>query len=225
VSIGDGDNLSGAVGDRTDGESFRAEGSARESVSGENDNEFFIRRTLEHDPIKGYELLYRNYYGPLCSHAARFVHNNEVAEDLVSDVFFHVWNGKLHNQIKTSFRAYLFTAVRNKCLTYLKWEFDKENTQALSNDAVSSDLQPDRIMEYDDLYLLMEKSLSALPPQCQKVFMMSRSEGKSYQEIASKLNISSKAVEAHVSKALTLLRKALKEIIMFAVIFSMGSGQ
>jgi RNA polymerase sigma-70 factor (family 1) len=221
LSIVDVGNLPDEPDDLKRENTFREERSARGDVTGENDKELFIRRTLDEDPVKGYELLFRNYYLPLCSHAARFVYNNEVAEDLVSDVFLNVWNGKLHNQIKTSFRAYLFTAVRNKCLSYLKWEFEKENAEVLPDDSVSLDLLPDRIMEFDDLYLQIEKSINSLPPQCQKVFLMSRSEGKSYHEIALKLNISSKAVEAHVSKALTFLRKALKEVILLAIVSSM----
>ena len=181
------------------------------------DKEFFIRATLATDSVKGYELLYINYYAPLCSHAVRFVYNKAVAEDIVADVFLNLWNTKLHETIAISFRAYLFAAVRNKCLTYLKWEFDKNSTEDLSEDSISTALLPDRIMEFDELYLHIEKTIDQFPPQCQRVFLMSRFEGKSYKEIAVGLGISSKAVEAHVSKGLHLLRKALGDLLMLTV--------
>lgn len=193
--------------------------SAPDTKSDALDKEFFIRATLAADPVEGYELLFRNYYEPLCSHAVRFVYNKEVAEDLVADVFFNLWNKKLHETITISFRAYLFTSVRNKCLTYLKWELDKQKTEELSEDPVSSALLPDRIMEFDELYLHIEKTINQFPPQCQRVFLMSRFEGKSYQEIAVGLGISSKAVEAHVSKGLNLLRKALENVLVLALTF------
>ena len=182
----------------------------------QTDKEFFIRKAFEQDSVKGYELLFRQYYSPLCSHAVRFVYNREVAEDLVAEVFYTFWKKKLHEQITTSFRAYLFTSVRNKSLTYIKWEFDKEKSEELEeNDKASSTLEPDEVMEFDELYLHIEKTINLLPPQCQKVFLMSRFEGKSYKEIAEKLNVSGKAVEAHISKALITLRKALQNYWLF----------
>ncbi len=196
---------------------IRADHDATEKGARERDKEFFIRKTFETDSAKGYELLFRNYYQPLCSHAVRFVYNKEVAEDLVADVFYALWNKKLHDHIETSFRAYLFTAVRNKCLTYLKWEFEKETNEELTDDSVSTSMLPDDMMELDELYLFVEKTIAGFPPQCQKVFLMSRFEGKSYQEIATKLNVSVKAVEAQVSKALTLLRKALQHILLLTL--------
>jgi RNA polymerase sigma-70 factor (family 1) len=158
--------------------------------------EVFIRKTLETDPIGGFELLFRNYYQPLCSHAVRFVYNKEVAEDIVSEVFLSIWNKKLHEQIQTSFRAYLFTAIRNKCLNYLKWELERDKKDELGVDSVASNLLPDSIMEFDELYLQIEAIVESFPPQCQKVFLLSRFEGKSHSEIGDNLGISKKAIEA-----------------------------
>lgn len=175
------------------------------------DREFFIRKTFGQDAAKGYELLFRTYYQPLCSHAARFVYNKEVAEDLVTEIFLNFWKKELHTGIATTFRAYLFTAVRNRCFTYLRWEFQKIRQEELDDDFRSDMLAPDHIMEMDELYMHVEQVIHALPPQCQKVFILSRFEGKSYQEIATKLEVSVKAVEGHISKALNVLRRSLKK--------------
>lgn len=175
-----------------------------------SDREFFIRRTFETDAAKGYELLFRTYYVPLCSHAARFVYNKEVAEDLVTEIFLNFWKKGVHTAVDSSYRAYLFTAVRNKCFTYLRWEFDKIRQEELDDELLSDTPTPDHVMEMDELYMQVEKVIQALPPQCQKVFVLSRFEGKSYQEIADRLDVSIKAVEGHISKALTVLRRSLK---------------
>lgn len=175
------------------------------------DREFFIRKTFGLDAAKGYELLFRTYYQPLCSHAARFVYNKEVAEDLVTEIFLNFWKKELHTGITTTFRAYLFTAVRNRCFTYLRWEFHKIRQEELDDDFRSDMLTPDHIMEMDELYMHVERVIHALPPQCQKVFILSRFEGKSYPEIAAKLEVSVKAVEGHISKALNILRRSLKK--------------
>ncbi|TDE14637.1 RNA polymerase sigma-70 factor [Dyadobacter psychrotolerans] len=191
----------------------------RTPVNSNNDKEFFIRNVFLTDVKKGYDLLFRHYYAALCSHAVRYVYSKEIAEDIVADVFFAFWKKSAHENITTSFRAYLFISVRNKCLTYLRWEMNKETCEELDEyDLVSAHSQPDKLMEFDELYLKIEKIINALPPQNQRVFLMSRFEGKSYQEIADKLQISKKAVEAHISKALTEFRKALKSqtIILLA---------
>lgn len=175
------------------------------------DREFFIRTTFKQDAAKGYELLFRTYYQPLCSHAARFVYNKAIAEDLVTEIFLNFWKKELHTCIESTFRAYLFTAVRNRCFTYLRWEFNKIRQEELDDDFHSDMLAPDHILEMDELYMQVERAIHALPPQCQKVFILSRFEGKSYQEIAAKLGVTVKAVEWHISKALSVLRRTLKQ--------------
>lgn len=182
------------------------------------DKEFFIRSVFQTDVKKGYDLLFRHYYTPLCSHAVRYVYSKEVAEDIVSEVFLSFWKKAAHEHITTSFRAYLFISVRNKCLTYLKWEMDKGITENIEEIGLASaHIQPDRLMEFDELYMRIEKIIAGFPPQNQKVFLMSRFEGKSYQEIAEKLQISKKAVEAHISKALVEFRKVLKNHSMLII--------
>ncbi|MDQ6480708.1 RNA polymerase sigma-70 factor [Dyadobacter sp. LHD-138] len=182
------------------------------------DKEFFIRSIFRTDVKKGYDLLFRHYYTPLCSHAVRYVYSKEVAEDIVSEVFLSFWKNAVHEHITTSFRAYLFISVRNKCLNYLKWELNRETSEELDEVTLESvHIQPDRLMEFDELYMRIERIIAGFPPQNQKVFLMSRFGGKSYQEIGEILQISKKAVEAHISKALVEFRKVLKNPNMLII--------
>lgn len=174
------------------------------------DREFFIRQAFEKNPEAGYELLFRHYYAVLCSHAVRYVYTKEIAEDLVSEVFYTFWKKESYRVVATSYRAYLFEAVRHRCYNYLKWEFGKESSEELTNQTVvSASPQPDQMMEFDELCMRIEKTIETLPPQCKTVFLMHRFEGKSYPAIARNLQISVKAVEAHISKALAVFRKTL----------------
>ncbi len=174
------------------------------------DREFFIRQAFEKDAVAGYELLFRHYYSVLCSHAVRYVYTKEVAEDLVSEVFYTFWKKGSYRHVTISFRAYLFEAVRYKCYNYLRWEFGKEYTcELLEEEAISRIPRPDQLMEFDELCLRIEETIESLPPQCRNVFVMHRFEGKSYPEIARALEVSVKAVEAHISKALAVFRKVL----------------
>ena len=55
------------------------------------DDEFFIEQSFAENANKGFELLYNRYYKPLCSHAVRFVYAKDVAEDIISEIFYSIW--------------------------------------------------------------------------------------------------------------------------------------
>lgn len=176
------------------------------------DTEWAIRRAFETSTRTGYELLFRRYYRPLCSQAVRFVYSKEIAQDLVSEVFLNFWKNQVHAHIATSYRAYLFTAVRNRAYNHLQDEFRKETLLGTptdnADDALTFD-DPQQILQYTDLFNRLETEIRALPPQCQRVFVLSRFEGKKGREIADELQLSPKTVEAHLSRALTHLRRVL----------------
>jgi RNA polymerase sigma-70 factor (family 1) len=184
------------------------------------DREIFIRKVFEEDPKKGCELLFKQYYLPMCSHAVRFIYSKEIAQDLVSEIFCAIWQKQLYLNITISYRAYLFTAVRNRSLKYINKEFGKiDNTIDVADlDHLSSLPTPQQFMQYNELYAKIEKTIQLLTPQSQKIFLMSRFEGKKYQAIANELHISIKTVEAHVSKALDNLRKAVRDEIIIVII-------
>jgi RNA polymerase sigma-70 factor (ECF subfamily) len=191
------------------------------------DKEWFIRKTFETEPEKGCELLFKYYYNPLCSHAARFVYSKQVAEDLVGEVFYVFWQKQLHTQIHTSFRAYLFTAVRQRALTYLRWEFGRSNaTEAVTDlQRASSHPSPEQVLQYDELYCSIEKAIQTMTPQSQKVFLLNRFEGKKNQAIADEMHLSLKTVETHLTNALRILRKALREewlIVLCGMLYHQG---
>ncbi|SDK43801.1 RNA polymerase sigma-70 factor, ECF subfamily [Catalinimonas alkaloidigena] len=176
------------------------------------DKEWALREAFATDPRQGCELLFRCYYTGLCSHAVRFVYSRQVAEDLVGEVFATLWQKQLYQQIKGSYRAYLFAAVRNRAVTYLRWEFarDRASTDASQLEDLLQQPSPEQMMQYDELYGRIRQTVEALSPQSRKVFLMSRFEGKPNKEIAEELSLSIKTVEAHMTKALHALRKALK---------------
>jgi RNA polymerase sigma-70 factor (ECF subfamily) len=175
------------------------------------DVEQLIRQAFEQNARQGYELLFRRFYRPLCSHAVRYVYGREVAEDIVSDVFLNFWHTQAYQTIMTTYQAYLFGAVRNRVLNYIRNQALHDSVDAglvaLTNDVVTED--PLQILQCTELYGRIQATITGLPPQCQRVFMLSRFEGKSYSQIAEQLGISVKTVETHLSKALSVLRQML----------------
>lgn len=177
----------------------------------EIDSAQFLKNAFDQNPSKGLELLFRRFYNPLCSHAVRFVYSKQVAEDLVSEVFFQFYRTRAYENITSSYTSYLFRSVRNECFTYMRREFGKTDTLDPGSESNISTYhqQPDAEIHYNNLFLKVNEVIAQLPTQCQRVFLMSRFESKKYNEIADELHISPKTVEVHISKALRYLRSAL----------------
>jgi RNA polymerase sigma-70 factor (family 1) len=183
------------------------------------DSELFIKKIFETDPQKGCELLFRMYYRALCTHAVRFVYSKEVAEDIVSEIFYNFWNTKAWMTVNTSYRAYLFRSVRNRSYNYLSNDLRKSDplSNAQQQEATDHD-SPERLMQVEDLLKTINCLISELPPQCQKVFIMNRFEGRKSREIAMELNLSPRTVETHIFKALSVLKNGLKNQWLWAFV-------
>ena len=179
-----------------------------------------LRTAFEEDARKAFEVLFNKYYAPLCSHAIRFVYSKQIAEDLVSEVFYQFYKTQAHQNVKTSFVSYLFTAVRNEAFTHLKKEFGKNDSMdSITDNFLKNPMPlPDAEVHYNQLFRKVNEVIGQLPNQCQKVFLLNRFENKRYQEIADELNISPKTVEVHISKALKILRSALQQDWLLSVL-------
>ena len=189
------------------------------------DGELLIRRAFAQSPIKGYELLFNRYYSPLCSHAARFVYDRALAEDLVVDVFAQFWQQRLDQSITTSFRAYLFTMVRHRAFAHLRQEFGRETTpDILPDDGPDEGMTPLQLLQYNELQLKINETIQSASSHSQKVFVMSRFEGKKNAQIADELGLSIKTVEGHITKMLALLRQVLRhnELLTISLLLIFG---
>ncbi|WP_298652723.1 RNA polymerase sigma-70 factor [uncultured Proteiniphilum sp.] len=160
---------------------------------------------------RSYELLFLAYHPKVYHFLYGFIKNEEEAYDMAQEIFYKVWvNRKTMGEIK-SFKAYLFTMARHMIYNYYEHTLVKEK-YTLSRLAQSETYEPEQDMFAKDLALLIDLVVSQMPEQRQRIFKMSRKEGFSSDEIASRLNIHKRTVENHISKALSDLRKALQYI-------------
>lgn len=173
------------------------------------DKEYFLRKAFERDEWEGCSLVFRHYYKHLCSHAVRYVYSQTYAEDIVSEIFAEFWQKKHFRNIQTTFRAYLYRAVRNRSLNFIRKEFGRPIMVQPDEVLCSRSILADEQMIYEHFYQKVQGSIEALPPKCKKIFLMSRYEGKSLREIARSQKILIRTVETHISKALKLMREAL----------------
>ena len=178
------------------------------------DAEALIRKTFREDAKAGMEMIFRNYHSLLCSHAVRYVSSREVAEDIVSDILFEFQSKSVYNLVTTSYRAYLFTSVRNRAYDYVKKEMNRGNTVVIENAMSVADQhseQPDSITQFDELHHLIERTINAMPLKRKQVYIMHRFESKKSKEIAEEMKISQRTIEAHIYMAIKQIRAALKE--------------
>ncbi|GAB2795296.1 hypothetical protein GCM10027275_45550 [Rhabdobacter roseus] len=190
------------------------------------DDERLLRETFATHPQEGCALLFNRYYESLCSHAIRFVHSKEIAEDIVSELFAAFWQDRIFEQITSSYRAYLYKAVRFRAYNYLKWQLKRNDSlDSIHTPLTAQTVSPDEALQYTELHQRVEKIIQQLPPQCRRAYLLKRVEGKKYEEIASELQISAKAVEALVSRALFKLRKELKDnwLLSIPLVLAIGS--
>jgi len=162
--------------------------------------------------VKQFEILFKDYYEMLCHFALKYVKNMEQSEGVVQDTFYNIWKNKEKLNINTSLKAYLYTAVRNNCLQVLRTRsLDIKYENYYKSHYANESISPSDELNAKELSKVINKALNSLPERCQQIFKMSRYEGLKYHEIAEKLSISIKTVEANMGKALKHFRAQLKD--------------
>lgn len=167
--------------------------------------------------IAALEMLFKRFYKPLRAYAFRFVNDTNLAEDIVQDIFFELWQKRDSIEFDGPVKSYLFKSVYNLSVNALHKKY--QNKEYLLNESDENDILEQylsaNIQNQEQSLLLkeLEKEITSfvdtLSPQCRKVYLLSRSYGLKNREIAEQLNISIKAVEKQISKALSGLKTHL----------------
>lgn len=174
----------------------------------------------EKSNLKHFEQLFKMHFKALKIYSMRYVFNDHIAEDIVQDAFFDLWNRQDKIELGEHVKSYLFKSVYHKSLNYLR---DKKTNMTIepANDYILLDSYL-QAMQNQEEYLIVEeiqqeitKVIDQLPPQCKKVFILSRTFELKNREIAEKLDISIKSVEKHITKALAIMHEHLKKISLF----------
>jgi RNA polymerase sigma-70 factor (family 1) len=170
-----------------------------------------IRRIREGD--KGqFETLFRSSYAALVRYAKSLIRDHDTAEEIVQELFFRLWQDKEKIKIESSLNGYLFRSVHNRCLHYIEHQkvVAKHSEEAFFKPEENPE-SPAEILQHKELQERIAVIIERLPDRCGKIFYMNRFDGLKYSEIAEKLSISVKTVEADMGKALKEFRKELTE--------------
>ncbi|NQY08189.1 MAG: RNA polymerase sigma-70 factor [Flavobacteriales bacterium] len=169
---------------------------------------------------KSFEVLFKTYYQPLVGFANKYLQDVALSEETVQDFFCRYWDKRDSIDIQESPKSYMYRSVRNSSLNHLRHRKikDSHETQAVLIGETHVEVTVHDELISAELDQKIMASIAALPEQCRKSFELSRFEGLKYQEIADKMKISKKAVEANVSRALKTLRTELKEFMTILIL-------
>lgn len=153
---------------------------------------------------KEFEAYFRKLYLPLGMYALRLVDDADVAEDMVQDSFVRVWQyiedgGEIEN-----FPSFIYRSVRNACLSYLRNRYETVSESEIpeaGEEEIDTSIRDARIW----------RAIDDLPRKCREVFLMSKRDGLTNEEIAEEMGISIKTVKNQMTKAYGRLREALSD--------------
>lgn len=163
------------------------------------------------------KLIFEANYVLLYNYASSIIKDKHTAEDLVQTVFIQLWqNGKLMDIQEP--RPFLLKCVKYKCIDFLRSQ--KRNKEVLLKELPELDNFQESLPE-EDTAAMLNYFAAMLPSKMQRIFLMSRTQGMTYKQIAQELNISQKTVENQMGTALKKLRVLLKKhkyLSLFAII-------
>lgn len=180
---------------------------------------------IKDNDSSAFKELYYRYFNAVLFYANQYLFNEEEAKDVAQDTFVSLWNSRKTLDYEQNIRAFIFTIARNKCLNILRTRLNKrkyhstiQRRDAELSYMVLKDESAERAI-CNEVEQLVNEALSELPEQYRNVFEMNRARGMTYSEIAKELNLSVKTIEVRMMRVLQVLRRKLKDYIVFIPIF------
>ena len=191
---------------------YRAEGMELENES--------IGTLLAQRDEAAFEQMFKTHFKRLHAYAFTILRDEIQAEEMVQQVFFKLWERNENLSLIGSVSSYLYRAVHNESLNYIKHQKVRSNHQLNVAYSMKNEVEhPAKKIMAGELEKKIHSALNELPEQCRTIFQMSRFDEMKYREIADKLGISIKTVESQMSKALRLLRVKLVDFLIFILLF------
>lgn len=169
-----------------------------------NDEELF--QLIKDNNVNALRILFKRYYANLCYFSYNYVKDPDAGEDIVSEMFFNLWEKRKHLVINCKVKPYLYTSVKNRSLNYLRNnKFNTTNIDSVDEITLTMLSETDDKVNYDDLKHAIDAIIDSLPEKRRLIFQMSRFDELTYKEIAEILVISESTVKNQMMKAVRFL--------------------
>ena len=187
-----------------------------------NDKEFIS--SLKKGDSKGYQFLVTSYHQKLCVYANSLTNDSDLAEDIVQNVFMSIWKNR--NKLKDQFavKSYLYKSVYNEFIDQYRKKKAVLTLEKKHIDALTYIVEEEDEKSLEKLISIVKKEIDKLPPKCKQTFLLSKEEGLTNLEISQYLNISIKSVEAHITKAFSVLRKSIGNKVIGILFLLFGNN-
>lgn len=169
-------------------------------------------QSINRQDTEAYRELYNTYYRSLVMYAMHFVPQQDVAEDLVQELFINLWNKRMSFLSYPSFVTYLYSSIRNASLNYLK---HLDVRQHYAEEVMESNQQPQEVeteIVNEEVFRRLYDAIERLPPKCREIFLMAM-DGKKNEEIAHELDIAVGTVKTQKRRAISFLKDNAAESI------------
>ncbi|WP_268224048.1 RNA polymerase sigma factor [Sinomicrobium oceani] len=188
-----------------------------------NNTEHLVRG-LKQGTSEAYSFLVNKYHHTLCTYAFTLVGDHDSAEDIVQNVLIRVWKKRKELKDDLDLKNYLYKSVYNNFIDHYRKMRPAFALEKIHIDSLRDYIheEPDNAMEA--LIAIVKREIDNLPPKCREAFLLSKQEGLTNMEIAEYLNISIKSVEGHITKAFSILRKALGNTVHHIFMFLLHTG-
>ena len=170
---------------------------------------------IHSDSETAFRFIFDSCYDRIFRTAYYYLKDDGEAHDVALDVLAKIWNDRRNMIQPTNSNNFLFIITKNASINRLKNATRHASKECMSmsdtigESIVSDSRGPHETVEDEELFRLYEDALSQLPQRCRTVFTLVKEDGLSYNEVASRLGISPKTVDAQVQKAVKHLRTAL----------------
>lgn len=175
-----------------------------------SDNTELIYALKIGDP-KAYTYLVNTYHHKLCVYAYSFTHDHNLSEDIVQNVFMRIWKKRENLKDDFVFINFLYKSVYNEFIDQYRSQKSFYPLEKKYIDALNTIVETEDEHSLERIIKLVKREIQNLPPKCKEIFLLSKEEGLTNIEIAEYKNVSIKSVEAHITKAFSILRDALGE--------------
>ncbi|WP_218598131.1 RNA polymerase sigma-70 factor [Polaribacter sp. NJDZ03] len=179
---------------------------------------------------KAFEFFFNKYYSHVLGFCIQFIYDKPQSSSITQEAFLNLWLNRSKIEKISGVESFLYTYAKSKCLNAIRHNKVKERfkSKTLNDKERALDLDVLNAINFDSLTLmelenLISKSIEDLPEKTRIIFVKKRFESKKNQEIADELNITLKTVEAHMTKALKILRVKLSDylpLILVAITLS-----